>query len=80
MGLHPGFAVGIVAHHMGEHIGVGIASRLGSVRSHLRLGQHLPVGAVDLAPDDPVGKGILSGIVGAVDHIGALEHIKIHQI
>lgn len=65
---------------MGKDIGVGIDSGLISLAVHICSGQHFSVGRQDLSPDDPVCKGILSGIVRTVDKILAPKYIEVRQV
>ena len=79
-GFHARLSVGIIAHHMGKHVGIGIDSGLTSVGRHIRPGNHFPVRAVDASPHHAVCKGILPRIIRTVDDIRTLKHVKIHQI
>lgn len=65
---------------MCKNIAVGIIPLLRPIVIYVRLCQNLSVRGYDLSADDPVGKGILSGVVGTVDKILASDTVVIDQI
>ena len=65
---------------MGEHIGIWIITCLSSILTYIGLRQNLSVRRQDLTSYYTVGKGILSGIVRAVNKIIAFKAIEINQI
>ena len=65
---------------MGKHIGIWIITCLSSILTYIGLRQNLSVRRQDLTSYYTVGKGILSGIVRAVNKVIAFDAVEINQI
>ena len=65
---------------MRKHVGIRIITCLSPVLAHIGLRQHLTVCRHNLAPDYPVRKRILPGVVGAVNKVIAFDAVEIYQI
>ena len=65
---------------MRKHVGIRIITCLSPVLAHIGLRQHLTVCRHNLAPDYPVRKRILPGVVGAVNKVIAFDAVEINQI
>lgn len=65
---------------MGEHASIRILPRPAAVFCHIRLSEHITVLIQNLAPDYPLGIGVLPGIIWAAYDIPALHYIEICDI
>ena len=65
---------------MRKHVGIRIITCLSSILTYIGLRQNLSIRRQDLTSYYTVGKGILSGIVRAVNKIIAFDAVEINQI